>query len=226
MLSNSTYQEIAKSSLLLTSLNGVRAVLEREFEIQDVLISTSEAIKDELIRRTEKLTGLKHMTFPYAYIELADLTAIKDQYPNKTVKRHGYRMSTFGATKATTKKAYIFPVTMSLSLKYVDNDPYRVVNMIEAMCVIGQIGGLRFFLQVGGEMEFVVNIDIPESTTLPIATAEDEHAPGAQEISMDLLMHTYIGFFRDVSAVNSDAPSVSFSFEQTTEEPLSSIMTL
>jgi hypothetical protein len=207
-ISNSIFDDLEKSSLLFISLMGVRTLLERELLLKDLVLASEDSAIKELQRRlTTDMSNT--IVFPYGYLSLSELTAVKDHAPNKNIKRHGWRMGTEGATRATTKKGYLFPVVVQISLHYLDNDPIRVLRMAEALVILAQIGPLVFSLNIGDGVELEIMVEIPEGATIPIAETENSHCPDAQEIEVALVIHTYAGFFRDVSAVNSDRPSVS-----------------
>jgi hypothetical protein len=206
LLSNSILDDLEKSSLLLISLMGVRTLLERELRLKDMLLTSEDSALAELKRRlTDPLTFA--IAYPYGYLSLSELSAVKDHTPNKNVRRHGLRMGTAGATRATARKGYVFPILVQLSLHYLDNDPVRTFRMAEALIILGQIGPLTFSMKLGEGMELEVQVEIPDSASIPISESENTHAPDAQEIEVPLIIHTWAGFCRDVSSVNSDRPT-------------------
>jgi len=205
-LSHSVLEDLEKSSLLLISLMGVRTLLERELRLKDMLLTSEDAALAELKRRQMDPLTLS-IAYPYGYLSLSELTAVKDHIPNKNVRRHGLRMGTDGATKATARKGYLFPILVQLSLHYLDNDPVRTFRMAEALIILGQIGPLVFSMHLGDGIELEVEVEIPDSASIPIAESENTHAPNAQEIEVPLVIHTWAGFCRDVSSVNSDRPT-------------------
>ena len=206
--------EINESSLFLASLHGVRTLFERELGLENILIATDEMIKLRIQQRSSQTEG---PSFPYSYLVLNELQAVKDIQPNKVVRRLGYRVGMVGATRATTSKGFLFPVRASLELKYTDSDPIRVIRLAEAMMILGQVGSLFFELVVGKDDEaqgiealrLESRLEIPDSITIPVADSGLPSAPGALEVTLSFVLHTYSGFFRDVSAVNSLAPIVT-----------------
>jgi len=206
--------ELDESSLFLTSLYGVRTVFERELGLKNILIETSEMIKLRILQRTKQHEA---PTYPYAYMVINELQAVKELQPGKVVRRLGYRMGTIGATRATSSKGYIFPVQASVDLKYIDNNPERVIKVAEAMLLLGQVGCLFFDLVIGSSneedekdgMRLEVRLEIPTSVTIPVADSEVPAAPGGMEVTLSFVVNTYAGFFRDVSAVHSEHPVVT-----------------
>lgn len=213
-LTNSIFDDLNRSSLLYTSLLGVRSLLEQELLLKDLIIASEDSASRELQRRlTDEKT--RTIAYPYSYISMSELTGVKDRVPGKNVKRMGYRSGVDQATKATARKAFVFPVLVQLSLHYLDNDPLRTLRMAEALVILTQIGYMTFTLKSGNGNTMEVYVEIPDSATIPIAETENTHAPGSQEIEVPLVIHTWAGFFRDVSAVNSDRPNISFNIANT-----------
>lgn len=205
--SNSIFDDLEKSSLLYASLMGVRTLLERELLLKDLVIASQDSAVMEIRRRAERPVDYT-VPYPYGYLSLSELTAVKDHAPNKNIRRHGWRMGTAGATRATVRKGYVFPVLVQISLHYLDNDPIRTLRMSEALIILGQIGPLTFSMSIGEGTDLDIQVEIPETATIPIAETENPHSPDAQEIEVPLIIHTYAGFFRDVAAVNSDRPTI------------------
>src|SRR5476651_1508915 len=96
------FAEIKQNGLMLMVLHGVRTVLENELDIHPILIATDDAIKGEYKRRG-------HTEYPYAHIEINEVMGVRDQSSNRTMQRLGMTVGTDGATRATTRKAYLFP---------------------------------------------------------------------------------------------------------------------
>jgi hypothetical protein len=200
-ISNSLFSELARNSILLISLHGVRTVLERELEIKNIMIATNDAIKRELMRKDET-------QYPYSYLNMSELIGIRDQQSNKVMQRFGIRAGMNGATRATSRKAFMFPINVGMELKYIDSDPLRIITMAESLVLLSIIGGLQFEIGLSDGIRFLVRVEIPESTSIPISSGESTESPGGSEITLSLIIHTYAGFFRDVSAVNSSSPTI------------------
>lgn len=191
----------------MASLHGVRTTFERELGLKNILIETDEMIK---LRIAQRIKQNEVPQYPYSYLNLNELQAVKDLQPNKVVRRHGYRMGMLDATRGTSSKGYIFPVRASVDLKYVDSDPYRVIRVAEGMMILGQIGAMFFELLVGGDdgMRLEARVEIPESVTIPVADNSNPQSPGGMEVTLSFVLHTYAGFFRDVSSVNAVNPNI------------------
>lgn len=201
-ISDSLLKTISKSSLMLMSLHGVRTAFERELELKNMVISTSDTVKRELQRKGTT-------AYPYSYLSMSELIGIRDQGSNKFVQRHGIRMAADGATRSTSRKAFLFPINVGMELKYIDSDPTRCFLMAESMVILSMLGGLQFELLIGDTVRFLVRVEIPETTAIPITSYSSAESPDASEISLSLVIHTYAGFLKDVSAVNSGKPTLN-----------------
>ena len=194
--------ELQSNSILATSLHGVRTLLERELGLKNLLLATDDTIMGEFTRKAEQL-------YPHSYLVINELIGVTDQIHTRYVQRQGVTSGLGGATKATTQKAYMFPINVGVELKYQDNDMHRVMAIAEALVIFSMIGGLSFTLTVSG-IEYIVRIEIPLSTSIPIGSAESANDPSATEVSVSMVIHTHAGFFRDVSAVQSGSATTSY----------------
>lgn len=190
-------QELSKNSLLQISLLGARTVFERELGIKNIPITTDNTVKGEIKRKGNG-------EYPYAYIQLSDLAIYKDRNPNKNVQRHGYRVGMTGAARATIAKGYLFPIRVGFEVKYIDNDPYRVLIIAEAMAILSGIGGMNFSVKLDDNQSLDVVLEIPDTIPIPVSDTGNTESPAGQEVSLAVVMSTYAGFFRQVAAVNSD----------------------
>lgn len=198
-------KDLENNSLLLASLSGLRSILEKELSIKNIEIATDDMVKAALAAKGK-------VEYPYAYISLTELSGVRDIVPNKNVRRLGYSMGTFNSTKSTTQKAYLFPVTIAVDLKYVDSDPYRCLRMVEALVILSQIDALYYDIVLNDDYKYHNRVEIPENTSIPLADTNNPQTPGGMEVSVSLILHTYCGFIRDVAAVQRDKPSINFTF--------------
>ncbi len=199
--------ELGNSSLLIASLHGVRSIFERELGISGIQIETDDMIK---VRIAQRAAQAELPVYPYAYLNITEMQAVKELQANKTVRRHGVLMGTVGATRNTSLKGYVFPARLQIDLKYVHSDPLQVIRVAEGMMILGQVGQMFFELQVGGEngMKLEPRLEIPESVAIPLADTTLPSTPGGLEVTLSFILHTYSGFFRDVAAVNNDRPTI------------------
>jgi len=152
-------------------------------------------------------------TYPYAYIALSDMQADRTKLAGRNIRRNGFLVGTARAADATTQKGYIFPLKVSFELKYIDDDPYRVLVFAETFAILSASSNLTFGMRIAEELELHSTIVVPESITIPIADTGNTTEPGGQEVSVALILETYGGFVRDVSAVNSNRPVIAIDFD-------------
>lgn len=216
-LTENLFNDLAKNSLLLISLHGVRTVLEKQLGLKDIQISTDETVKREIERKASNHEDIK---FPYAYISLSEIIGVKDQNSNRNIQRLGIP-SRSGAMKATTRKGYLFPINVGMELKYIDDKPERAMVMAETFVILSMIGGLSFRLTVSEDISFDVRIEVPENLSIPLADTSSTQSPSGIELSAQLVIHTYSGFFRNVAAVNSGNPILDMQIEMNDDIDLS-----
>lgn len=205
-ITETLFNELAKNSVLLLSLHGVRTVLERELGIKNLHIAMDETVKAEIERKAGQHDKPQ---YPYAYMSMSELIGVRDQGNNKHAQRFGIRMGAAGATRATSRKAFLFPINIGLDLKYIDDDPVRAMVMAESMVILSMIGGLIFNLRLSESINFDVRVEIPETVPIPLASTNNPESPGGIEVSLSLIIHTFSGFFKEVSAVNSGNATIS-----------------
>lgn len=203
----SIIKELANENLLYMALQGCRAVLERELGIKSVIFSMADRVRQEMIRRARESQNLE---FPYAFLTLSALSAVRDRQNNYAVKKHGTRYQTVGQ-RATTTKGYTFPITLGLDFHYIDSDANRLLVMAQSLVLLSATDGLTFQIDVGEIMSFAVTMEIPLETTINMSESNSAELPGATDLTVQMIMHTTVGFFRDVSAVKGDTPTMQIS---------------
>ena len=194
--------EVKSNSLVAMSLHGVRSVLEHELGVTPISIATDETIKAEYLR-----TG--HTEYPYAHLELTEMMGVRDQTANKVVQRLGLHTGLNGVTLATTRKGYIFPVNIGLTLKYTSGDPQDYIAVAESFVILSLIGGLSFEIKLNEDFKFQVRVEVPEQTSIAMAATGEPSQPGAVELEIALIVHAFAGFFRDVAAVKAGNPTIN-----------------
>lgn len=198
--------EVRANNLLAVTLHGVREVLEQELEVSPILIATDETIKGDYMREG-------HTTYPYAHLELTEVMAVRDQTSNRTMQRQGFHSGLDGATKATTRRGYLFPVTIGMTLKYATGDPMQQLDVAQALCIMACTQAMAFRIRLDKDFSYIVRIEVPEQTAIALASTTDTSLPGGAEVEAPLVIHSFIGFFRNVAAVNSGRPTFDIQIE-------------
>lgn len=196
-------KELAKNSLLLTMLHGVRIVLQKETNLKSIVISTNNRIKNDLELN-------KNVTYPYGWLEPSDAQVVKDQASTTAAKRYGYRYGVQNSTRNTTRVGHLFPVNLGFTLKYVDNEPQRMMEMVETFLILSSINQLTFDVKFSDSLILNTRIEIPDSSSFPIGDTSDYTKPGGMELSLALIIHTWAGVFRDAVSVFSATPTIGY----------------
>lgn len=202
----SLIKELSKENLLFIAIQGCRAVLEKELGIKSIIFSMAANVRQEIVRRARDT----ELQFPYSYITLPSMAAVRDRQNNYAVQKHGVRFDTPGL-RATTAKGYLFPITLGLDFHYIDSDQTKLLQMAQTLLLLSLTDGLSFQIDVGKIFSFVVRVEIPLDTTITVSEGNSPELPGASDLNVQFIMNTTIGFFRDVSAVNSGNPTMQIS---------------
>lgn len=204
-------REISKNSLLTTALQGVKTVLQRETGLKSIVLSADDKVKADL-----KNKG--NTSYPYAYLRPSDAEAVRDQGNARATQRYGLRTGTYGATRNTSRVGFIFPVRLGMELVYVDDDALRMYRMTETFLILAAINMLNFDIRFANQLVLNTRIQIPENTTIPLADTGDTTKPGGMELTLSLIIHTYAGFFRDVSSVYAADPMIGYVLKSKMED--------
>ena len=81
-------------------------------------------------------------------------------------------------------------------------------------------GSLNFEITVGPLFKFEVRLEIPLETTINLIENNEPTQPGGSDINVQFVMHTTIGFLRDVSAVNGEPAQMNVRVEGAEPFPL------
>lgn len=206
----SLVQELAKENFLEMALHGTRGVLQKELEINQIIFSMTGSPKKDIVRRAAAAGA--SVSMPYSYMLINSLAGVRDKQNNFAVRRHGMRFNHIGE-KATSKKGYIFPMTIGLELHYVDSDQKRLLSLAQSLAVLSLTNGLNFHIGVGTLFSFDVRLELPLDVPITLQEGENPETPGATDITAQIVMHTQVGFTRDVSAVNGEHPILNVSVQ-------------
>lgn len=199
-------RELVKSGLLRTNLHGVRTVLARELGLKDLPISLDDKIKKQLANEDKT-------SYPYGWIVPTDAQVVKDSFSNRAVQRTGHRVGTYGASRNTSRVGFIFPIRIGCELHYFDDSADRAFHISETFLLLSALNNLTFDVKYGNQFVLNTRIEVPDNTTIPLADTGDTTKPGAIEIIVQLIVHTYAGFFKDVSSVYDVDPIIGTNIE-------------
>ena len=206
----SLLSELKANKFLNYVLNGTKHVLARELGLNHLKVCVSETsrralfVSDAGIRAGKGLQN-SDLRFPYSYLVLNSFAALTDHQNNFAVKKHGQSLPVFDSNNFTSK-AYFFPFDVGTEFHYITDDPDKLFSQSLALGILSASGGIAFRIAVGEKLQVNVRLEIPLET--PITTQEEQSAnlPEAHELTTNIILHTYFGFVREVSAVTSGSP--------------------
>lgn len=187
-------------------LHGIKVVLAKETGLTRIALGTNNQIKNTLEKQNTR-------TYPYAWLEPSDGQARKDVANKTSVQRFGYGYGLSGATRNTTKRAFVWPITLGMQLKYQDNDPMRVMRLMETFLILSSINMLSFDMRFGSDFVLNTQIVIPDNISIPLGDTDNTSEPGASELALSLVISTWAGFTKDVASVNSSKPTLGYTIK-------------
>lgn len=209
-------QDLKKDNLLGIVLQGLTAVLSRELDLKNLrLTMTDEAKRDIHLDATKNDLGddtkNQPVTLPYGYLMVSEIAPEKGRIPFKNIKRMGLTMGLSDVTSATSQKAYLFPVNLSLELHYFVASAEDALYTAAAMALLSGASAFNFDIQLSPPqgIRFNNRLGFIDNLSIPITEVNTPATAGASEIVMPMVLETFIGFIRDVAAVNGDTPTVT-----------------
>lgn len=200
--------ELAKSGILTANLHGVRTVLQREFGLKHFPISMDDKVKAQM-------ENDKNDTYPYGWMVPSDLQGVRDQINTRAVQRFGARVGTYGATRNTSRVGYIFPVRLGIEIHIVTDDANKALRFSELFAILsGMQSILSFDVRFGQQFFINTRLEIPDTITIPFADTGDTTKPGGIELTMQMVVHTYAGFFHDKASVYAMDPIIGMATEE------------
>lgn len=201
-------RSLITNSTLLPTLYGVRSVFERELDIDNISFLTDEAAKQQLARKDQR-------TYPYYWMNFSELRAVKDQGNARNMARMGLPLRAESATEGTVGKTFLFPVDLALEFHYVNSDPLDLLQMSGALCIMSEVNLLNFQLELFPGMDYEVRVEIPDSVSIPVRMLEDEAGPAGGDLTLQFVVHTYIGFISDVPRFRAGRPTITTTLAHT-----------
>lgn len=201
---SSLVKELANEKLLEVALRACSVMLQKELSISKVVLAITEAQIQSMLIKAGAGTGAEvKINYPISYCKLNALAGIRDEGNNFAMRKHGHTLIGTG-DRATTTKAYVFPITLGIEFHYIDDDPIRMLNVASAVAILSQTNGLCFTIDVGDHLSYQVRIELPLDTSINIMELDNQQTPGASDMTTNLIVHTHIAFFRRVASVNGD----------------------
>lgn len=200
--------EVAKSGILRTNLYGVATMLKREFALKDVPLSLDDKVKAQMENQN-------NVTYPYGYLVPSDMQLSRELYNLTAVRRFGARAGEYGATRNTSRVGFVFPVKVGVEFHVLSDDAMKAIHYAECFAILAAMQNiLTFDVRYGQRFSLNTRLEIPDSVTIPFADTGDTTKPGAVELVMQLIVHTYAGFFYDKASIYADGPVIGTAVEE------------
>jgi hypothetical protein len=191
-----TINSSIKGSLEVT-LQGYRAMLERQLGLKDVEMCLNDTQRKEFLRKRQEKPS-----YPYSYVMIQDLRAQKDTANGHSVARNGWVVPNSDVTSSTTVKSYMWPVALGTELHVIENKPAAIMKMAEQMIVLSMTNALNFSIELMPGVKTMVRAEIPDTVSIPLSEADNTSNPGASEITLAIALYSWIGFAQDVNRIS------------------------
>jgi hypothetical protein len=178
---------------LQPTLQGYRAMLERQLGLSGIAVFINERQRQEKLRKTPV------PSYPYSWIMLQELRAFKDIASGKNIARHGWFTSGSGATQTTTEKHYMWPVAIGTEVHVVHDDPLEIMRVAERMVITSMTDALNFSIEVLPGVKTMVRAEVPDTVSIPLAETDNAANPDSNEIVLQIALYSWIGFSKDVN---------------------------
>ncbi len=211
------------SSALFASLYGTKRTFERSLGLNNIIFVFHNNTK-------YRLSKDPNPSYPYYYFKVGSIGLARDEKFLKAIQRDG--ISSRGnnrfvqrTTDATVHKYFMFPARISCEFHYFHNDLVGMTKFLEAFLILSATESLNFVVTMSDEIKWICRIEMTDDTlSTPDADLENPADPASNEIVVNFILHTHIGFMRDVAKVNNlGRPTLTFttnvSQEQTEEIP-------
>lgn len=214
----------SRATVLKYAMHGILGVLQREFEIP-LKYQVGETAKREIMRDLKDKTQI---TKSFGWVVPNAITGERDRYNTKTMQRNGLTTGLNKFTRNTSQKAFIFPVALGLELHLIIRDFQELILIGEALSIISMTDGLSFDLRIGGSedksdgLSFNSRIEVPLDFSIPLSVNNDTANPDGHELVVNLIVHTWCGFLKNVLAVTNSSPSIEVSIVR--DESMSDIL--
>ena len=202
---------------MMVSLFGAKRVFEKNLRLKDCFYLFNNNKKSPLLRKKEP-------TYPYAYFQMNSLKLVKDTFHAKAIRRSGFSdretnfQSVNRATNATINKFFMWPAEVSCDFHYFNSDIKQIIKFIEVFIILGGTDCFNFQVRLNENAQWITRIEITDDTIqVPEYDLEDPVNPAATEIVIPFIIHTHIGFVRDVAKVNAEQPSITFKMNTGTD---------
>jgi hypothetical protein len=182
-----------QGSIELT-LQGYRAMLERQLGLKNIKVFISDNSKEDLKRQSQESPK-----YPLAKLQIQEVRAYKDVANGHTIARHGWFNPESSVTSSTTLKSYFFPVAIGTELTVAHSDPIESMRLAEQLIILSMTNALNFKLELLPGMSTMVRAEVPDTVSIPLSESDNSEYPGANVLTLQVALYSWIGFSQDVN---------------------------
>ena len=194
------------TSFLDLTLRGFQLMLKKELDI----LPTLTIAENYLIDVKEKLLANGHvLTPPYAWLFLNGITTRRDEVGNYVMSREGMFFPMKNSVeRAMVEKVHTFPMDIGLELHYVDSNNKNLLLVAQVFSLLSVINQTYFQIKIGHNYSYGNRLVVPEDQTITPIQLDNEQFPGMMELTLNIVLKSYIGYFTKVASIQSKAPII------------------
>ncbi len=182
------YQNL--NNCLEVTFDGLIGLIKQRLGLSNIEITTNDRVREQMQRKGKD-------KYPLSWLIIQELRAWRENASGHNIARHGWT-SPQSYTESTASKAYLFPVQLGVELHIAHNDPRMILTYSEALMIMGMTNALNFQVQLAPGTIITVRCEIPDTVSIPIASTDDVALPNGIELTLGLVLYTWVGFFKDV----------------------------
>lgn len=187
---------------LQVTLKGLRAVINQHIGIPSIQVMTNERAREALNRKGKA-------QFPYGWLNVQELRAWKENASGHNIARHGWFNPNSDVTNSTTTKGYLWPVALGVELHAVYDDPEQALTVAEALMILSMTNGFNFKINLSPGMTVMVRCEVPDTISIPLAETDNQSNPDGIELTLGLVLYTWVGFFKSVPRASGTIAAAS-----------------
>lgn len=198
--------KLKDTSFLDLTLRGFQLMLKKELDI----LPTLTIAENYLIDVKEKLLANGYtLTPPYAWLFLNGITTRRDEVGNYVMSREGMFFPVKNSVeRAMVEKVHTFPMDIGLELHYVDSNTKNLLLVAQVFSLLSIINQTYFQIKIGHNYSYGNRLEVPTDQTITPIQLDNEQFPGMMELTLNIVLKSYIGYFTKVANIQSKAPII------------------
>ncbi len=183
-------------NFLHVTLISVKQVLAKHLGIAT---SGIEYVFTENVKQNWKLK--QKIEYPRSHILFRSLEVNREKSNARAAKTGGYaaRKDAESKTSNSISVASVFPVTLSLSYHYFDNDEARLLKVMETLAIMAATGSGAYQVKIRGTHLHQSRLDFSGSIEVPQLELGLDINPESAELVAEFTVSTFLGSIYDVA---------------------------